>query len=75
MGGVLLQLIEGKWHLIAYRSQSLSLVERNYKIHDRELLAIMRGLEDWRQHLLRATCPFEVWTDHQNLTCFKKAQC
>ena len=74
MGGVLSQLIEGKWHPIAYRSQSLSPVERNYEIHDRELLAIMRALEDWRQYLLGATCPFEVWTDHQNLTYFKKAQ-
>ena len=74
MGGVLAQLIEGKLHLIAYRSQSLSPVERNYEIHDRELLAIMRALEDWRQYLLGATCPFEVWTDHQNLTYFNKAQ-
>ena len=74
MGGVLSQLIEGKWHPIAYRSQSLSPVERNYEIHDRELLAIMRALEDWHQSLLGATCPFEVWTDHRNLTYFKKAQ-
>ena len=74
MGGVLAQLIEGKLHPIAYRSQSLSPVERNYEIHDRELLAIMRALEDWHQYLLGATCPFEVWTDHQNLTYFKKAQ-
>ena len=46
MGGVLTQLIKGKWHLIAYCSQSLSPIKRNYKIHDQELLAIMRALED-----------------------------
>ena len=74
MGGMLSQLIKGKWHPIAYRSQSLSPVERNYEIHDRELLAIMRALEDWRQYLLGATCPFEVWIDHRNLTYFKKVQ-
>ena len=74
MGGVLSQLIDDKWHPVAYRSQSLSPVERNYEIHDRELLAIMRALEDWRPYLLGAMHPFEIWTDHQNLTYFKKAQ-
>ena len=49
-------------------------MERNYEIHDWELLAIMRALEDWRLYLLRVTHPFEIWTDHQNLTYFKKAQ-
>ena len=74
MGGVLSQLVDDKWHPVAYRSQSLSPVERNYEIHDRELLAIMRALEDWRPYLLGAMHPFEIWTDHQNLTYFKKAQ-
>ena len=31
----------GKWHPIAFFSKSLSLVERNYKIHDKEILAII----------------------------------
>ena len=46
MGGMLSQLIKGKWHPIAYRSQSLSSVEHTYEIHDWELLTIMRALED-----------------------------
>ena len=74
MGGVLSQLVDGKWHPVAYRSQSLSPVKRNYEIQDWELLTIMRALEDWRLYLLGAMHPFEVWTDHQNLTYFKKAQ-
>ena len=60
MGGFLSQLIDDKWHPVAYRSQSLSPVERSYKIHDRELLAIMRALEDWRLYLLGAMHPFEI---------------
>ena len=32
---------DGKWHLIAFFSKSLSPVERNYEIHDKEMLAIM----------------------------------
>ena len=72
MGGVLSQFINGKWHPVAYRSQCLLETERNYKIHDRELLAFMRALEDWRSYLLGATHQFKIWTDHQNLTYFQQ---
>jgi len=35
-------------------------VERNYKIYDKELLAIVEALTKWRQYLLDATEKFEV---------------
>ena len=38
------------------------------------MLAIMAVLEEWRHHLLGAKLQFEIWTDHQNLTYFKKPQ-
>ena len=47
--------------------------ERNYEIHDREMLAIVEALEDWRQYLLGAKHRVEVWTDHLNLTYFRQA--
>lgn len=72
MGGILSQLKDGKWHPVAYRSQCLSETKQNYEIHDRELLAIMRALEDWRLYLLGAVHKFEIWTDHQNLTYFRQ---
>ena len=37
---------DGKWHPITFLSKSLSLVERNYEIHDKEMLAIFRALEE-----------------------------
>jgi len=37
---------DGKWHPIAFYSKSLSSVERNYKIYDKEILAIIRALEE-----------------------------
>ena len=42
-GGVLLQLSEEdeKWHPIAFLSKSLTSVQRNYEVHDKELLAII----------------------------------
>ncbi len=39
------------WRLVAFLSKSLNETERNYEIHDKEMLAIIRGLEAWR-HLL-----------------------
>jgi len=51
-GGVLLIKCEDKkWRPVAFISKSLNKVERNYKIHNREILAIIRCLEEWR-HLL-----------------------
>ena len=40
-----------KWRLVAFLSKLLNETERNYEIHDKEMLAIIRGLEAWR-HLL-----------------------
>ena len=56
-----------KWHPIAFFSKSLSPVKGNYKIHDKEMLAIIRALEEWRHYLEGTPCQFEVWTDHKNL--------
>jgi len=59
---------------VAFLLKSLNETERNYKIHDKEMLAIIRGLENWR-HLLEGICfKFEIWTDYKNLEYFIKAQ-
>jgi len=42
---------EEKWHLVAFYSKFLSLVERNYEIHDKEMLTIICMLEEWRHFL------------------------
>jgi len=51
---------EEKWHPVAFYSKSLSLVERNYEIHDKEMLAIIRALEEWRHFLEGARHPVEI---------------
>ena len=53
---------DGKWHPVAFLSKSLSPVERNYKIHDTEMLAIVRALKEWRHYLEGAHHPIEIWT-------------
>jgi hypothetical protein len=42
-GAVLSQLNreDEKWHPVAFQSKCLSMVERNYEIHDMEMLAIV----------------------------------
>ena len=65
---------DDKWHPVAFLSKSLSAVERNYEIHDKEMLAIIRALEEWRHFLEGAENKFEVWTDHKNLEYFMSAK-
>ena len=53
-----------KWRPCAFYSKSLSNVERNYDVHDKEMLGIVRALEAWRHHLKGATHKVEIWSDH-----------
>lgn len=74
-GAVLSQIGEDeKWHPVAFLSKSLSEVERNYDIHDKEMLAIIRALDEWRHFLEGAEHTFEIWTDHKNLEYFMTAK-
>ena len=61
MGGVLFMGCEdGRQRPVAYLSKSLNKTKRNYKIHDKEMLVVIWGLENWR-HLLEGTkFKFEV---------------
>ena len=61
----------GDWHPCAYLSKSFSPTEHNYKIYDRELLAIIQSLTDWRHYLIGSPHKVTVLSDHQNLTYFK----
>lgn len=74
LGAVLSQLQDEKWHPLAYYSKSLNETERNYEIYDKELMAIVVSLEEWRQYLLDTEVPFEIWSDHQNLGYFREPQ-
>ena len=65
---------DNKVHPIAFYSRSLSPVERNYPIYDKELLAIIDSLENWRHFLKGATHPFIIYSDHRNLLYQKKPE-
>ena len=59
---------------VVFISKSLSDTERNYKIHDKEILVVVRCLEVQRHFLEGTTIKFEIWTDYKNLEYFIKVQ-
>jgi len=60
-GGVLLMKCEDeRWKPVAYISKLLNETKRNYEIHDKEILAIIRCLEAWRHFLEGAKDQFEI---------------
>jgi len=75
MGGVLsLRCENGKWRPVAFISKSLNTTEQNYKIHDKEMLAVIRYLKAWRHYLEGAKLEFKIWMDHKNLQYFMTSQ-
>ncbi|PIL29076.1 hypothetical protein GSI_09124 [Ganoderma sinense ZZ0214-1] len=51
---------DGKWHPVAFHSESMSDAERNYEIYDKEMLAIIRALQAWR-HLMILKVSLARW--------------
>ena len=43
-------------------------------IHNKEMLAIIRCLDEWRHLLEGAQSKFEIWSNHKNLKYFMSSQ-
>ncbi|GJP79302.1 hypothetical protein CLOP_g9549 [Closterium sp. NIES-67] len=65
VGAVLLQDFGEGLQPIAYKSRKLNPAERNYLVHDKELLAIVHAFKVWRCYLTGADVT--VRTDHKSL--------
>ncbi|KAF8749944.1 hypothetical protein RHS01_09713 [Rhizoctonia solani] len=75
MGAILSQRGDNKrLHPVAYMSKSFSGAEANYNTHNKELLAIIKALEEWRIFLEATDRPIQVFTDHQNLEYWMQAR-
>ena len=59
---------EAAW-LVAWDSMQLSQAERNYPMHEKEMLAIVQVLKKFHADLLGIH--FTIHTDHQMLECFQ----
>ena len=74
-GGVLsVKCDNDLWRPVAFISKALNEIERNYEIHDKEMLGVIRCLEAWQHFLEGAKVKFEIWTDHKNLEYFMSSQ-
>ena len=64
-GAVLMQQFDDGLRPIAFLSKKMTKAERNYPVHEQELLAILNALKAWRHYL--GGRRFSVLTDHQSL--------
>jgi hypothetical protein len=73
-GGALLQRgLDKKLRVVAFFSAKHTPAECNYNVHDKELLAVIKCLNQWRKEL-RTVRTFKIFTDHKNLEYFSKAR-
>ncbi|GMF26799.1 unnamed protein product [Phytophthora fragariaefolia] len=64
IGCALLQVdAEGCERVVSFQSRQLKAAEKNYPVHDKELLAMKYALVKFRVHLLGQK-PFVIYTDH-----------
>lgn len=61
-----------KWHPVAFSSNSITPEEHNYPVADKEMLSVIRSLEQWHHYLKGAHHEFEIWNNHANLQWFMK---
>ncbi|CAK1585808.1 unnamed protein product [Parnassius mnemosyne] len=70
VGGVLTQTYDGVEHPIAYCSRSLAKNEINFSTSERELMAVIYALEQFRSYVEGTKC--KIITDHASLLWFYK---
>lgn len=74
VGGTLMQYDDdGLLRPCAFFSKKNAPAECNYEIYDKEMLAIVRSLEEWDAEL-RSVRHFHIRTDHKNLEYFMTVQ-
>ncbi|KAJ1595379.1 hypothetical protein NDA14_003401 [Ustilago hordei] len=71
IAGVLKQEHEGRWYPVAFYSRKMSSAEKNYETHDKELLAVVACLTQWRHMLAGLLSQLVILTDHEALKYFK----
>ena len=73
IGAVLMQWQEdSKRHPMGFYSTTLNDAECNYDIYDKELLAVVKSLENWRPYLAGSPHKVIIYTDHMNLQYWRE---
>lgn len=74
ISGILSQYHDKLLVPVAFMSRKMNDAERNYEIHDKELLAIVETIKVWRHYLEGCSTPFTILTDHQALQYFQTSK-
>ena len=75
VGGVIsVKCDGGEFRPVVYMSHSMTPPSRNYPIHDKEMLGIIKATEAWHHYLEATPYAFEIHMDHNNLLSFTKSQ-
>ena len=74
ISGVLSQYHGKTLFPVAFMSRKMNPAERNYEIHDKELLAIVEAVKLWRHYLEGLASAFIILTDHQALQYFQTSK-
>ena len=70
IGACLSQKHEKNWKPIAFYSRKMTAPELNYDVHDKELLAIVEAMSQWKIYLEGPKHEVTVFSDHKNLSSF-----
>jgi len=57
---LLVKYEDRKWRPVVFISKSMNSTKRNYEIHNKEMLAVIRYLEAWRYYLKGTKVQFEI---------------
>jgi len=69
--GVLSQLhLNGEWYPIAFFLKIMALAKCNYEVHNKEILAIIQLLSQWRVELGSIDSWIKIYTDYKALKYF-----
>ena len=58
---------ENEVYLVAFHSCTCTVMELNYNIYDKELLAIFKAFKIWQHYLKGSAYPINIVMDHKNL--------
>ena len=67
---ILSTLVKEEVYPIVFYLRTFNIVELNYNVHNKKLLAIFKVFRKWRYYLKRTLKPVDMFTDHKNLQYF-----
>ena len=68
--GIVTKADLSQWHLVAFFSRKMILIETQYRTHNGKLLAIIKAFKTWYHYLEGYKHKVPVFTAYNNLCCF-----